>query len=541
MDVQYLKRNVNEALNEALTSMAVACPDDNIEYLGHYLTQYVLRKDAKQKAAVAATESASLAENDIEQENLIANAAQDIEDKANSRANKLTTFCETLGQTSKSKSDAMDAVTIFLASFLDVPSVYVALNKVVGESETLLYFSTNPENTIILGQKLPKATEAEGEDAPTRQGVTFRCFKIPEVPEPEPIEDGEESPPVTAPTAQPLIIENTMRNSDVKFFGIPKLGAFAAIPLSYGSSDHEAGCVPGPSAEEVAATAAAEHAAAVAAAEEAGEPAPEPKPAPAVAKYVASKIPISIALCMDTVGRYKRFTQADVDAAKRVGDALMGALNAIEAREFEIHGLWMDSDKKVDYFSVELVAKAAEEEAAAVAGLAESQAVIPDGGAKEAEIAKQNTAAVFDVIQAKVQDNTFLDAIQSMENCILPPPLSGLLFLHCLSVMIGFDASASKDICGDLSWGAMRANVVPTIVKKIMDFSTESAVMDARAMLEANGVNEAGSLPVSHFPFLPLLLSWATKAMASKDADVAFVAAQAAAEAEAVTTGGEED
>ena len=87
---------------------------------------------------------------DIEQENLIANAAQDIEDKANSRANKLTTFCETLGQTSKSKSDAMDAVTIFLASFLDVPSVYVALNKVVGESETLLYFSTNPENTIIL-------------------------------------------------------------------------------------------------------------------------------------------------------------------------------------------------------------------------------------------------------------------------------------------------------------------------------------------------------------------------------------------------------
>ena len=32
MDVQYLKKNVNDALNEALTSMAACTPDDNIEF-----------------------------------------------------------------------------------------------------------------------------------------------------------------------------------------------------------------------------------------------------------------------------------------------------------------------------------------------------------------------------------------------------------------------------------------------------------------------------------------------------------------------------
>lgn len=44
MDAQYLRDNVNEALIEALASMAVTMPDDGVEYIGKYLVQYVERK-----------------------------------------------------------------------------------------------------------------------------------------------------------------------------------------------------------------------------------------------------------------------------------------------------------------------------------------------------------------------------------------------------------------------------------------------------------------------------------------------------------------
>lgn len=52
MDAQYLKKNVNDALAEALTSMAVALPDDGVEYVGNYLLQYVERRQLQRKVQV---------------------------------------------------------------------------------------------------------------------------------------------------------------------------------------------------------------------------------------------------------------------------------------------------------------------------------------------------------------------------------------------------------------------------------------------------------------------------------------------------------
>ena len=48
MDAQYLKKNVNEALIEALSSMAITMPEDGVEYLGKYLIKYVERQQMKQ-------------------------------------------------------------------------------------------------------------------------------------------------------------------------------------------------------------------------------------------------------------------------------------------------------------------------------------------------------------------------------------------------------------------------------------------------------------------------------------------------------------
>lgn len=45
MDAQYLKKNINDALVEALASMAISLPEDGVEYIGKYLIQYVDRQE----------------------------------------------------------------------------------------------------------------------------------------------------------------------------------------------------------------------------------------------------------------------------------------------------------------------------------------------------------------------------------------------------------------------------------------------------------------------------------------------------------------
>lgn len=61
---------------------------------------------------------------------------------------------------------------------------------------------------------------------------------------PEEAEEGAEpKPPKPAPKMSPLIVENTMREKRCKFFGIPKLGAYVAVPFAFQSIDHENGCV----------------------------------------------------------------------------------------------------------------------------------------------------------------------------------------------------------------------------------------------------------------------------------------------------------
>ena len=545
MDVQYLKNNVNEALNEALTSMAACTPDDNIEYLGRYLIQYVNRLKAKNLEKVSTTEAENLALKYEADQAVLNNVVQEVEDAKKSKQRKLDTFCENLAATVTTKSDAMDQTTKFLANFLEVPSTYIAINKVAAESETLLYFSTNPDNTTILGQKLPKAAGGEEEEGgPTRQGVSFEAFKIPEVPEEEPAEDGEEAPPKPAPTAQPLVIDNVMRDQRCKFFGIPKLGSFAAIPLTYGSSDHENGIMPGPTAEELAAQAAAE-----APPVEEGEEAPAPAPLPDAPKYIQSKIPLSMILAMDTIGKYRSFTSNDIEVASQVGNALVKALESLEVKDFERHCEYMEGPKIEESFATDVNAKITESETTKLGEVATETAELPDAADKEALIAKKNANASFAAIDEQVKSGPFLDACQGIETYILPPPSPVLFFFHLMSCMLNYSAADSKDVCGDISWTSIQKNIFKTYVSKIADYdvTAESTEMNDEAIKSFIETNALSAETLTTFPILPILLNWVTKAVASRDADKAYAvaaeeaaAAAAAAAAEAEAEGGEE-
>lgn len=288
MDAAYLKKNVMEALTEALTSMAVQIPEDNIEYLGKYLLKYVERK----KTAGESKEDLASVEADLEKYLVVANAkARVVDDKKQEEVlfqTKYKRFLESLHFDYTTKEDAFNAVTEYIENNLNIPAAYIAVKKVVGETETLNYIAAGPTQKQMLGKKLVKVAAEDGDEAPPRQGISFEAFKLPEVPEEEePAEEPEEgAEPVVKvpPKAQPLIIENAMREKRCKFFGIPRLGAYAAIPVSYQSIEHDEGVVLGT----------------VEASTEEGVEAPP-------ADYVFATKESQFLIAVDTVGKFRTF------------------------------------------------------------------------------------------------------------------------------------------------------------------------------------------------------------------------------------------
>ena len=288
MDAAYLKKNVMEALTEALTSMAVKIPDDNVEYIGKYLLKYVERKKSQ---TTAKTDLAKVESNLNEFETVLMERSIAEDAKKQEQAHvqtKYKRFIDSIQFDFTTKQAAMDAATEFIETNLDIPAAYIAVKKVVGETETLNYISASSSQDNVRGKKLVKPSAEEGDEAPPRQGISFEAFKLPEVPEEEEAaeepEEGAEPVVKVPPKAQPLIVENAMREKRCKFFGIPRLGAYAAVPFSYPTIEHEEGCVMG-TAEE-------------------GSEAP--------ADYVFNTKPCEFIIAVDTVGKYRTFKVTDI-------------------------------------------------------------------------------------------------------------------------------------------------------------------------------------------------------------------------------------
>jgi len=157
MDAAYLRGTVNEALIEALSSMAVNMPEDKVEYIGRYLLEYVKRKGAQESRLGEAGEAESKyaadeVVNDVKKATEMSKAAE-----AKAKAQRLEEFKADLssGKLATSKQEAMNLVTAFAAEYLGVSGAYLAIKKTAGESEALHYFSASPGQEMVVGKKLP--------------------------------------------------------------------------------------------------------------------------------------------------------------------------------------------------------------------------------------------------------------------------------------------------------------------------------------------------------------------------------------------------
>ena len=304
MDASYLKKNVLDALTEGLAATAILSTDDQVEYLGKYLIEYVNRKKAANAvdAANKAIEEKLVAFN----ENL--QKEKEAEDEIKKQLDKFeSTHQNHLGfiNACLTKGEAYDMACSHIENNLNVPAAYLAIKKVANETETLHYVSAGPNAGPVWGKKLVKVVVDESEEGgPQRTGVSFEAFKLPEVPEEEAAEESEEGvekPPKEAPKPQPLVIENVMRDKRVKFFGIPKLGAFAAVPFSYQSIDHDAGCVLVPAAEEGGA-----------------------------ATYQLVPKEVQFLIGIDSIGKHRLFNANDIAKVQQIGETLIKTCQKIE-------------------------------------------------------------------------------------------------------------------------------------------------------------------------------------------------------------------
>lgn len=521
MDAAYLQKNIADALNEALTSMAIKHPEDEAEFLGRFLLKYGERKNVKEqtKKNVADVEEKLAAYTAAEEEKQ--KLAEEQAAQASSVDGIYNDFLASLPFISSSKQAAMQEVVNFIETRMNVPAAYIALKRVSGETETLNYVAAGPSQGHVVGQKLVKVVvDPDAEDAPTRQGVSFECLKIPEAPEEEeaPAEDEDPDAPKVekvAPVAMPLVVENVMREKQCKFFGIPKLGAFVAIPCSYQSLDNEGGCVLNPGEGE----------------------APEPK-------YELVRTKAEFVIGIDSIGKYRLFSQAEIEKIQALGAGLIKAFERMEAAQGEAQlAFWNDSALQDGSAAVsDVTAKLGDTEAAA---LAEVAAAMGGGGGEDggepaeeggepapgAELLRpaRETEAVCASVSQVVADGAVGSQINLLKGHVLPLPAAANNLLFACCCLLGEPLSSFSE-CGGPSWEVLRNNLLGSFTTKIAEYNPSAAltglvpehtVAKIKEFCEANNLADASALPPT-LPALGVLSSWLQKALAAREAACAY-------------------
>jgi len=369
----------------------------------------------------------------------------------------------------------------------------------VNEVETLHYVMAGPSSSHVWGKKLAKVVADESEEGgPQRQGVSFEAFKLPEVAEEEPVEEeeGVEKPVKEAPKPQPLVIDNVMRDKRVKFFGIPKLGAFAAVPFSYQSIDHEAGCVLTTGGEEGSAS-----------------------------TFTLAPKEIQFLICIDTIGKYRLIKADDIARVQQIGDALTKrflkleqTLGANQLKFFE------DSKfKSMGEIANAVKAQAVEEEAKAM-----TEIIPPVEGDHELLKPSRETEAALKAWNVAIANPEFVSAVISLKGHVLPLPQPAVNLFFALSSFVQITPSWCKDMCGDASWDQIKEMALPHLTLKMIAYKANSqrtgvdndnTCAAVKSYCETNNLFDASIYP-ANIPVLGVLAAWLQKAVAAREAAV---------------------
>ena len=189
------------------------------------------------------------------------------------------------------------------------------------DGSSLRYLAATEDHKDVLEQELK---------APA--GVTFPVWKLPakegdeEEEEEDEDEDGEPKAKPPPPELQPLHIRNVLK-STAEFYRIPRIGAYLAVPLQYNNLTHD-DAIPPPEEKDDDADADGDDAGDES---KAADESKEDVIPPGRAKQT------QLAICVDTMGKNRPFTDAQIATVKRWADELQAALNRTQQAQYEVN------------------------------------------------------------------------------------------------------------------------------------------------------------------------------------------------------------
>ncbi|KAJ1460052.1 hypothetical protein M885DRAFT_612694 [Pelagophyceae sp. CCMP2097] len=557
MDADYLKGTVGQPLKMALAALVVAQPADAIEYVGAYLLAHVAREETKAQQmdrfayldqAVAAKEASALE----------AAAAATAEAAAS-------------GPTDE--EHALDAA---LAAELDIESLYPAVLKALqraacataayagkrgadASGASVVTFWCATEGCDMSG-KFVSGPAPDADEAAEAGGVTLDLFKQREEYDAEvaaadeavvaahtaledaaaaTAEDGAgedaraaEADATAAKSAaealraavlrfpERVVVANVAREARVKFFGVPLLGSYVALPVRFESALHADGVgesKAGAAAEDADADDSS-HAGAPAAAEPAVR-LPLHLPAPRAVEYV---------LALHTMGKSAQIAASQLAACEAWATKLAAAHARADAAAWVASALLREDAASMDVPALNDLAAAADEAAAARAG--------EEGAAVDV------CAAMAAVQVAKV----YLPLLARVAADAIPPPAAAMAVLRAASALAGvWPAALVEAGTGAASWTKVRAALVSTLAPALDggDFHDEGALAAAAASPATTAaatsakalVEELDEAELSAFyaaPALLRLLAWTRAIVSLVEATQAKLEADKAAENE---------
>jgi len=547
MDASYLKKNVAEALSEALTSMAIIVPDDKIEYIGKFLINYVDRKNNKiivkddlNHLELELSEYLSIEEEKNKAVEAMKFEKQQFENNYNKFLHSITDDI-----VSHSKETVMNSICHFMETSLRLPAAYIAIKKVVGETETLNYTTVGPSQQHIHGKKLFKVITEDGDESVSRQGISFDAFKLPEVPESEEGEedgsgeDGTSITPKVIPKAQPLVIENVMREKRCKFFGIPKLGAYVAVPFTYKSTEYEEGVTLGIKATEETTANIDDNNGSV-----------DPSSlSPPIEEFVLTPKDVQFIIAFDSIGNYRRFSSDEIQKVILIGNELVKYLELKEKYIAEKHIKYLKSDSYkavLSAVSADFVTKLTESEAPVIAKVGEDLAAEAAAKAAKADPDaeplptsesekpfKEASAVLEKVWNINIGNSSLIiEGIHNLNGYLLPPSSYIINLFYAIGCLIMLPPTSLQNVCGDPDWNSIRNNLLNILPSKILDYNPskqylikpmkQNLLVSIKAFAEINGILDASVYPPTMTLCSQVLLLWLQKAMIARESAIVF-------------------
>lgn len=360
-----------------------------------------------------------------------------------------------------------------------------------GSSVPTVTFLAGSEGSKMEGEMMLGTDTADDPDAPPPDGVTFNLF----VGTPEENAEGEEV--LVYPTQ--VVVPNVVRHPNMKFFGVPKLGSYVAVPMKYKSCLHPEGV--GEAAE--------------------GEGAGTAAPAYTDCEMV---------LGMHTMGQAGRqFTDEQVETAKVWAGKVVSALERAELSMWTVEVAKQEAEKEKERDIGEVIAKA---KAEAEAECEEKVGALPEdmlAETKEHEakkLAYKAALKVMSVIEEKLIE---------LSERRMPPRQEPVRILHAMLYSLLYPKEQFVEpATRKVNWEKMRKVFTPKLLKTLKNYdpsSEKNAYPRYARVEEMRRMLEIEELPPD--AMYSAILDWSNKATDVREAAVAAREAEAEAEAAA--------